>query len=394
MRNSSEPSPLVLGQSYLKIRNYDKALEYLGRAVMSGKGNAAKDLYDLGDIFYQAGDYAKAEKAFQMLADRGHGESCLRLGEMCEKGIGRRRDVEAAFGYYGESFQQGMALGAYRAGMLMIGDAFELDEVRDIAMTWFEEAANGGIYAAYAAMGDMYSSHFAPGETSRDDHKAYTFYLKGAMHKDRLSMERAAASLLDGYGVEKDAKRAVALYEEAGQLGSMDAWLRLGQMYEKGIGVYKEIRKSLDCYMQAYRLDAHPKNAEGADRLINAMIPFVNESMDKGLAELFESYLSVLRKAAYPRSYGLSAAMAQFLGDVELFEKYLKEGVEAGDEYCRHGHIDSLMRHIQQCFMVLESIVPELPKKRQDKAFYQKYMDTLLAIKRLCLEAGWGAGLH
>ncbi len=383
-----EPSPLSLGRSYLHIRNYDKALEFLGQAVMAGKGNAAKDLYDLGNHFYEEGDYAKAEKAFQMLADRGHGESCLRLGEMCEEGIGRRRDLEAAFGYYSESFNQGVAMGAYKAGMLMYPDALRQEEVRDIALTWFDEAIKADIAEAYAAVGDLYSSHFTMGHTLRDDHVAFTWYLKGTMHKDPRAMVRAADCFLNGYGTKKDPKRAVRLFEEAGQLGSPDAWIRLGQMYETGNGVYKEIRKALDYYMKAYQLDSDPNGTEGGDRMIETMIPFVNESIDKNLAELFENYLSVLRKAAYPRSYGLSAAMAQFLGDTELFEKYLKEGMEAGDEYCRHGHIDSLMRHIQQCFVVLESIMPDLPKKRKNKDFYKKYMDTLLTIKSQCLEAG------
>ena len=75
-----------------------------------------------------------------MLADRGHGESCLILGEMCEKGLGRQRDYQAAFGFYSESFQQGVDRGAYRAGMLMREDALRVTEVRDIALTWLEEA--------------------------------------------------------------------------------------------------------------------------------------------------------------------------------------------------------------------------------------------------------------
>ena len=149
MREDEADSLVRLGKDYLHIRNYDKAMEYLGHAVMLGKTNAVQDLYALGEHFLAEKNYKKAEEAFQMLADRGHGESCLILGEMCEKGLGRQRDYQAAFGFYSESFQQGVDRGAYRAGMLMREDALRVTEVRDIALTWLEEAIKAGIYEAY-----------------------------------------------------------------------------------------------------------------------------------------------------------------------------------------------------------------------------------------------------
>ena len=83
MREDEADSLVRLGKDYLHIRNYDKAMEYLGHAVMLGKTNAVQDLYALGEHFLAEKNYKKAEEAFQMLADRGHGESCLILGEMC-----------------------------------------------------------------------------------------------------------------------------------------------------------------------------------------------------------------------------------------------------------------------------------------------------------------------
>lgn len=181
MREDEADSLVRLGKDYLHIRNYDKAMEYLGHAVMLGKTNAAQDLYALGEHFLAEKNYKKAEEAFQMLADRGHGESCLILGEMCEKGLGRQRDYQAAFGFYSESFQQGVDRGAYRAGMLMREDALRVAEVRDIALTWLEEAIKAGIYEAYAVVGDLYSEHFTAGSTPRDDQEAFSWYMKGAM---------------------------------------------------------------------------------------------------------------------------------------------------------------------------------------------------------------------
>ena len=51
MREDEADSLVRLGKDYLHIRNYDKAMEYLGHAVMLGKTNAAQDLYALGEHF-------------------------------------------------------------------------------------------------------------------------------------------------------------------------------------------------------------------------------------------------------------------------------------------------------------------------------------------------------
>ena len=388
MKNNNEPSPLILGQSYLRIRNYDKALEYLGDAVMQGKGNAAKDLYHLGDYFYNQKEYAKAERAFQILADRGHGESCLRLGEMCEKGEGRRRDIEAAFGYYGESFQQGIPLGAYKAGMLMRSDALELNEVKEIALTWLEEAMNGGIYEACAAIGDLYSSHFAPGSTPRDDRVAFSWYLKGVMHQDRTAMERAATSMLEGYGTRKDTKRALLLYEEAAAQGSTQACLKLGYMYENGVGVYKEIRKALDWYMKACELEKHGNLSVAAAPFLIAMSRFFTDPMDRELMELFEGYLRILREWKYGPAFAMSAELSERAGNYNLYEAYLQEGMENGDEACRKLWIKYYMNQVLDHVHILQQIMQEFPEKKKQKKFYDSYVQILKETEVCCKKAG------
>ncbi len=389
--NDTVQSPLALGRSYLQIRNYDKALEFLSQAVMAGKGNAAKDLYDLGDHFYQEGDYAKAERAFQTLADRGHGESCLRLGEMCEQGIGRRQDLEAAFGYYSESFNQGVALGAYKAGMLMLPDASAREEVRDIARTWFDEAIQAGIFEAYAAVGDLYSSHFVTGHTSSDDHVAFTWYMKGAIKKDPLAMVRAADSLFDGCGTQKDTKRAICLYEEAAELGSSDAARELGHIYEDGVEVPKEIPKALDWYLKAFELETAEKPGKpsgAAGDLLMALTGTLHLPLSKKQAALFERYLKVLREKNFAPAYGISAEICRFQGKMDLFEAYLKQGIALGNDMCRQNWVQYQMEEAMESFRGLQNIIEDYPVKRKQKKFLDKFLRQLRDIEARCQEAG------
>lgn len=78
---------LRLGKQYLKIRSYDKALEHLTKAVILGDRAAVSLLYKLGVHFFDEKEYKKAEQAFQLLAGRGHAESCIYLGKIVNTGI-------------------------------------------------------------------------------------------------------------------------------------------------------------------------------------------------------------------------------------------------------------------------------------------------------------------
>lgn len=67
--------------------------------------------------------------------------------------------------------------------------------MRDIALTWLEEAIKAGIYEAYAAVGDLYSEHFTAGSTPRDDQGGIFLVHEGAMRGDALCLFRAGGVL-------------------------------------------------------------------------------------------------------------------------------------------------------------------------------------------------------
>lgn len=152
-------------------------------------------LYKLGVHFFDEKEYKKAEQAFQLLAGRGHAESCIYLGKISEYGYTGRKDIQAAFGYYAEAYRLGLPRGAYKAGKLMMPDALRSEEVRDIAVNWFMAAAEGNLYQSYAKLGQLYSvgayDRFAV-TSLRDDKKALSYYLQG--HAWRRGMHGKSGS--------------------------------------------------------------------------------------------------------------------------------------------------------------------------------------------------------
>ena len=363
MREDEADSLVRLGKDYLHIRNYDKAMEYLGHAVMLGKTNAAQDLYALGKHFLAEKNYKKAEEAFQMLADRGHGESCLILGEMCEKGLGRQRDYQAAFGFYSESFQQGVDRGAYRAGMLMREDALRVVEVRDIALTWLEEAIKAGIYGAYAAVGDLYSEHFTAGSTPRDDQEAFSWYMKGAMRGDALCLFRVAVCFAEGYGTKPDIPRALRLYRQAADAGSALACRQLGEMYAAGIHVHREIRRALTWFLRAYELGDQGEKRAAAIGMLGVVQAYIDTPRYEEVEELLHSFLEKLHAAGDTSCLFALADIERRRGRMDLYLKDLEKGMQAGHDSCRERWVQYYMNEVVTELRVLEPIFDELAER-------------------------------
>ena len=375
-----------LGESYVKIRNYDKAFEYLSRAVMSGKSRGATPLYQLGLHFLSEKEYKKAEQCFQILADRGHGDSCMELGKMCEEGLGRKKDPEAAFGYYGEGFQCGNTLCAYRAGLLMMSDAMQYEEVRDIAMSWYQEAIKGGVWQAYTQMGNLYNEEIDfYKKTPRNNKIALSWYLRGAMHGVGSSMKAAADLFQKGKGIKQDAKRAVLLYQQAADAGEMSACAALGLMYEFGEGVRKNRKEALRWYERGR------EKGDELCRLEEGRLYYLM-GMELGNREPYPcaqaiSYLKRAGELKCVGAYADLAEMARLAGDESGYVTYLKEGVQKEDPECHKLWLAYRKEPIQKEMDVLMNLLDQ----RERSTFYRSkkkmngYIQTFQKVESLLL---------
>lgn len=235
-----------LGKNYYMIRNYRKALEYLIDAVIKGSSGAARLLMELGKFCYhrhEEGDYGVAERCFQTLADRGSGESCLYLGRMCRNGLGRKKDVRAAFDYFDEAYQLGCGEGAFEAGSLILPDAWVYEEAKQAAIGWFKAAAEDGIVRANTEIGlllcDSIPEHNA---------EALTWFVKGIQGGDTDAMVYASDLYMSGVGVPKNEKIALSLLVEAAKNGNRKANAILGDMYAAGNHVEKDHERAAAYY--------------------------------------------------------------------------------------------------------------------------------------------------
>lgn len=242
-----------LGKNYFSIRNYEAAQEFLSEAVIAGSTAAARLLLQVAHLFFRHREYARAEDAFQVLADRGSGESCFYLGIMCRDGLGRRCDPTQAFHYFNEAYQLGDMRGAMAAGLLVEREAHFNGEAKQAAIEWLAIASESGINEANRHIGllllDNVPAHHA---------EAMQWFLKGARGGDARCMVYASDLYLNGSGVARNERIALSLLRRAAELGDMKACSILGDFYASGTYVEKNQKLARMYYRRASGEDPAP----------------------------------------------------------------------------------------------------------------------------------------
>ena len=82
----------------------------------------------------------------------------------------------------------------------------------------------------------------------KDDKKAVEFYTKAVERHDYDAKTELAKHYLNGTGVEKDAKKATKLLSEAAEVIGSEANYILATCYENGTGVKKDMEKAIELY--------------------------------------------------------------------------------------------------------------------------------------------------
>ena len=111
--------------------------------------------YEAGSAAYDAGDYDKARRIWQPLAEKGDVRAQRGMGKMYEKGRGVERDFATALKWYRPAAEKGDAESQYR---LSVGYGYGLgvkkDEVK--AIEWLRKAAESGQKRAQMSLAKAY----------------------------------------------------------------------------------------------------------------------------------------------------------------------------------------------------------------------------------------------
>lgn len=173
----------------------------------------------------------------QKRADSGDAIAQFTLGKAYESGNGVPQSPDQAAIWYRIAAEQGNARAQNSLGVLYwLGEGVEKDKTE--AVRWYRKAARQGDASAMFNLGAAYYNGEGVG---RNDTLAYAWFL--------LSSEAGDPSGQDA------AKRSQG---EHGQAALNDAWVAIGQMYEKG----EDLPQNMDLASAWYRKAAEGGNTE------------------------------------------------------------------------------------------------------------------------------------
>ena len=245
-----------------------------------------------GIAYYKKGDYQQALPLLEKAANAGNGDAALYLGKMYGQGKGVEQDVTRSFQWRLKAAEAGNRDATYTiVRAYLTGTGVEKDPAK--ALKWLKKVVenideahpNPEDEKVYLMLGGMYLAGMG---TLKDFSEAAKWIEKAAERGHPIAQGQMALFYYSGQGVlmntekalywaEKaaaqnedtgeavlglyyqfreeppDMEKAIYWYERAAAQQNYGAQLKLGEIYEEGIGVEPDIAKAHAYYRQAAR---------------------------------------------------------------------------------------------------------------------------------------------
>ena len=237
------------GAMYSLTGDYDRAIEWYGKAAANGHATAQ---YSLGEMYhYGRGvkqDYVKARKWYEKAAENGDTMAQYGLGELYESGLGTKQDYTKAIEWYEKAAANGSVIAqGYLGSIYQYGRGVEQNY--DRAMELYKKASDKGYSGVYNNLGLMY---FYGQGVEQDYAKAFEWFNKSAVIGGYSEAKYNLGYMYQhGLGVEQDYAKAREWYEKAANNGLVIAQYNLGNMYQMGEGVEQDYAKALEWFEKA-----------------------------------------------------------------------------------------------------------------------------------------------
>ena len=177
------------------------------------------------------------------------------------EGMGVAQDQEQGYMWMQKAADQGdpealmeMAL-RYRDGI-----GTEVDD--RLAFRYMKAAADAGMKDAFCNLGGMYRT----GSGTRRNYKKAIYYFERS-DKCAFALAHLGCLLLRGLGAPRDIPRALECLQRAARQKEPHALFHLGECYEKGWGVEKNLQQAVRLYQKADKLAPQGQAAEALCRL-------------------------------------------------------------------------------------------------------------------------------
>jgi TPR repeat protein len=235
----------------LDRNDYAVALALYRRAADQGSAVAQANLgwmYDHGKGVPQ--DFAQALYWFRKAADQGDANAQYSVAAYYRRGLSVKQDYAQAIQWYRKAAAQGLAPAQFEIGTLYrSGEGVPRDYAQ--ALLWFRKAADQGLAVAQLFVGLMYMA----GEGVPADYVQAMIWFRKVVDEngptggvdpvhdaDKINPAKARAQFAiatlyeRGVGVPKDIAEAISRYKKANELGYPGAQAKLAELHEPTSG--------------------------------------------------------------------------------------------------------------------------------------------------------------
>ncbi|KAI4446445.1 Secretory immunoglobulin A-binding protein EsiB [Eubacterium plexicaudatum ASF492] len=221
-------------------QNDNQAFELLKKASQSGD----KDVIHNLAFLYEKGRGCEVnyEKAKELFEKASFPSSLMFLGDMYENGLGVPKDIKKALEYYEAAYSAG-----HQGAIYYLFDIYDSDTEygnKEDALKWLKtiEKIDNSFQAEFA-----YRLIDGIGCTcsEQNDGQAFELLKKASQSGNKTAIHNMAWLYKKGRGCDINYQKAKELFEEASRPHS---FYHLGDMYENGLGVTKDMEKAIEYY--------------------------------------------------------------------------------------------------------------------------------------------------
>ena len=291
-RNDHVAAQAAIGIAYAKgdgvEADYQEARSWLEKAAAKGSPTAEERL---GWIYWNGfgvtQDIEKAKEFYESASELGNPEARNALAELYEQGAGVNRDINKAVELYRSAAADDHPVAMRHLAEMLFQDDAVSDKKE--ALAFCRRAVNAGDSESIVDLGLAYENGWG---VDKDVKKAGELYQKALsngcesaeMHLEELKPEvqyLRGVACMEGKTCQRDFPKAREWFEKAAEQGHVDSIVRLASMLEKGLGCAIDIDKALELYNRAAK-DGCPRAMAELGRLCREGI-FVTEDLPKAL---------------------------------------------------------------------------------------------------------------
>lgn len=203
--------------------------EQAWQAAQNGDANA---YYWLGCFYYQGEgtkqNYTEALKYFQKAANNGDAYSYAWIAKIYYYGNGCAQNYEEAFKWFLKAANAGQTV-VYGWLGLVYYEGKGCNKNYGEAIKWLKKAAENGDSSCYGYLGSSYYE-------LQDFQEAFKWTSKAVENGDIASNTGLGIMYVNGFGTERNEKKALDCFKKAASIGDAFACFWLGSMYFDGKG--------------------------------------------------------------------------------------------------------------------------------------------------------------